>query len=683
MNKHNTILFLVIALVMAYGCSESHQAQTKNVSASSPKQEVFNQPSDIVPTNGFLARQALYLQDSLASAGLDAQAAHVAMNIPVNEAVVDQALAKINSRKDCSDFPLNTLMRMLYLDRETSGLSPELRAKIKETVLNFKYWFDEPGDDSMIMWTENHQILFHTAELLAGQLYRDEVFPNSGLTGAEHVAHALPYLRAWLNNRGRFGFVEWHSNIYYNEDLPALVNLVDFAEDEAVATKAAMLVDLMAFDFANNYYQGTYATTHGRTEDDKKVGEGWDKLPSRDSTSEAAWILLGIGEHSTQASSNFGAVALATSKRYVPPAILEGIAAEVVTSHEHKERSSINVFDGSNYGLGYESLTDLMFWWGISAPAASPVIETSMQTMETYGLDPALIFNDAVLVDFLNLAAQLRGLSLSEYSNKIKDVTEGVCLETVSTYTYRTPSYQLSGAQDHQKGMAGLQEHIWQASLDPYAVVFTSSPGGLSPQEFTGGWKPRAALYKNVGIIQYDRDLQLFEVELVFLLLGVKPYTHAYFPQWAFDEVKSCGWWTFGTRGDGYVALYSFIPPCWESEYELRAFGKKNVWIVELGSSDKYGSFEGFVCAMKKAKVCIVPQCQGFCVRYESPSLGTVQVAWDGPLKVAGQEIDLGPYPRYDNSYCFQDFGTNKTVISRGSQRLELDFATAARAYFE
>ena len=639
--------------------------------------------TQIVPTDGYLSRQAQYLDCCSCSDGLHAQACRVAVSAGgFNEAAIEDAITKINKRNDCSDFAMNTLLRMLYLNKNNSSLSPEIKQDIEDTVLNFKYWFYEPNEDSMIFWTENHQILFHTAELLAGQLYKDEVFSNSGMRGADHIARALPLINTWLNYRAKFGFAEWHSNIYFNEDLPALVNLVDFAEDEEVSTKAAMLIDLMAFDFANNYYKGIYATTHGRTEDNKKVGEGIDHPASRDSTAEAAWILLGIGDHHPEDSSNFGAVALATSSKYALPAILEDIAADALDYNEHKERSSINVVEGPDYGLSYTSVNDLIFWWGMSAPAASAVIDGSLRIMDIYELDPALIFNEELFVDILQTFAKMRGCSLSEYCNLLRDITLGVTLETVSTYTYRTPYYQLSGAQDHHKGMNGLQEHIWQATIDSNAIVYTSCPGGISMQEFTGGWMPRAALYKNVGVIQYDRGYQLPEAELLCLLLGGKMYTHAYFPCWAFDEVTQSGKWTFGRKGDSYIALYSDRPTIWKSDYELFAFGKKNLWVVELGCKSDNGSFTKFQSDILNAMVTISEETQGYDVFYESPSQGDVTVSWDGPLKVNDNEIDIGPYLRFDNKYCQQDFGTTKTIIEFDSQRLELDFDNITRWYW-
>ena len=105
---------------------------------------------------------------------------------------------------------------------------------------------------------------------IATTLYPTETF-YSGMTGTEHVEHALPRITKWMEWRARFGFSEWHSDIYFEEDLAPLLCLVEFAQDNDTATKAAMLVDLLAFDFANHYFNGSYATTNGRTEDHKKV----------------------------------------------------------------------------------------------------------------------------------------------------------------------------------------------------------------------------------------------------------------------------------------------------------------------------------------------------------------------------------------------------------------------------
>ncbi|MHA1110789.1 MAG: hypothetical protein ACTSRE_06775, partial [Promethearchaeota archaeon] len=629
----------------------------------------------------FTERQDLYLNGTHENNGFHAQVARSYLGLPINEDTIRSTMEDVINLKDTSDFDVNTYLRILYYDNVSSNLSSELRADLKNVILNFKYWFTEPNDDSMIFWTENHMILFHTAELLAGQLYPNETFSNSGMTGIEHVNHAIPLINRWIGWRAQFGFSEWHSNVYFTYDLIALMNLVEFSEDEPISTKAMMLVDLLAFDFANNFFHSIYATTHGRTADSRQVGHSVDSPPSRESPSEAAWVLLGISKHNENDGSNGGAISIAVSEKYVPPPILEDIAEIAATSNEHKERSSLNLMDGPTYGIGYTSMDDLMFWWPMSATAAAPIVDSSLRLMEEYDLSAKLIFNDAMFVDLLSFGAKIHGTTISGSCEILDMVTRGVCLESVSTYTYRTPYYQLSGAQDYHKGMDGLQEHIWQASLDETAIVYANSPGGVSPQEFTGGWKPRATMNENVGIFQYDRYSTSLLGEMVFLYLEYKPYTHAYFPQWAFDSVEQHGKWTFGEKGDSYVALYSNKRPHWESDIELRSFGKKNAYIVELASIEDYSSFDEFIETILYADLKVKHLPIGFDIMYDSPSQGIITVAWDGPMISGGKNVDLGPFPRFDNDFCYQEFGTKVTLIEFESQSLELDFDSATRTY--
>ncbi len=638
----------------------------------------------VAPTSGYLQRKKTYLNNFRTSESFYAQAARLYLGVPVYEESFNEALTHVNSYKDTADFRVNFLLRLMYLDRTRHVLSENLKTQIKDTLINFKYWFTEPNEDKMIFWTENHMILFHTCELLVGQLYPDEIFPNSGMTGTEHVNHALPLIIRWLAWRAQLGFAEWHSNIYYTRIIAALVNLVDFAQDSTVATMAAMLLDLVAFDFACNYFKGVYGTTHGRTEDNKKVGESLESPPLPDSTTQSAWIMLGIGEffpEDTQDKTIIGSIALATSTKYAPPAILERIAARASSNIEHKDRNSIDLIDGPNYEFGYRTENDLMFWWPMSAPAAGDVIDASLELIEKYDLKTKLVYQNDLFVTVLQTGAKLHDISLSEYCKLLGAITEGICLQSVSTYTYRTPYYQLSGAQDYQKGTDGLQEHIWQASLGDNAFVYTNMPGGVSTQEFTGGWKPRATFYKNVGIIQYDREVLPLEGELITLLLGFTPYNHAYFPQWAFDEVVSQGKWTFGAKGGAYIALYSYGPTWWETNHELRASGKKNLWIVELGSSEEHDSFEQFISVISQSNTEITDLPLGYGVSYISPSQGEITVAWNSSMLVKGKPVDLGPYDRFDNEYCHQEFGSKKTIIKYNGQSLVLDFDNIDRKY--
>ncbi|MHA1611988.1 MAG: hypothetical protein ACTSVZ_03965 [Promethearchaeota archaeon] len=624
-----------------------------------------------------------------------AQATRIFFGLDPNEAVIRNGLEDVNNYEDTSDFDVNGYLRMLYFNNDTQVMSDELETELKNTILNFSYWIDEPSSEGfpdasdMYYWTENHMILFHAAELMAGQFYRNETFPGSNMTGQDHIDHAIPLIDRWLTWRGQFGFSEFHSNIYYSLDLAAILNIVEFSEDDDLSQKAAMVVDQIAFDFANNVYRSRYATSHGRTEDSRQFGVSLEDPANNESPMLAAWLLLGIGDNDTRFNDggNRGAVSIATSDRYTMPPILEDIAKFAKPNNEHRERMGLNLADGPEYGIDYNE-EDLMFWWGMSATAAPQIIDTTLEFQEKHDLSSKLIFNDPMFLDVLNIGAAISGTDISGYCEILGDITKGVALESVSTYTYRTPYYQLSGAQDYHKGKNGIQEHIWQATLDHQAMVYTNSPGGVSPQEFTGGWKPRATMYKNVGIFQYDRGSQSLLGELVIAYLGAKSYTHAYFPQWAFDEVVQEGKWTFGQKGDAYVALYSFERTTWmpngedpDNPYELRSEGKKNVYIIELGTIEDYSSFEAFKTEILGASVDVIQLSTGFDIEYDSPSRGMITVAWEGDMYADGVQVDLGPFERFENDFCTQDFGTKITTITYEGQTLVLNFEDNTRTY--
>ena len=106
--------------------------------------------------------------------------------------------------KDCCDFDMTRLIRIIYLDNNKTEMgSPFLNSAIKNQICDAfgkaKYWYTEPTVTEQIFYTENHQIMYHSAELLVGQLFPNSTFTNSGMTGNEHYNHALPLVLKWLD----------------------------------------------------------------------------------------------------------------------------------------------------------------------------------------------------------------------------------------------------------------------------------------------------------------------------------------------------------------------------------------------------------------------------------------------------------------------------------------------------
>ncbi|MGI6523488.1 MAG: hypothetical protein ACOX2Y_06415 [Christensenellales bacterium] len=175
----------------------------------------------------------------------------------------------INGRYDCADFRCQLLFR-LYKDCD---LPERVKTVIKKTFIDFKYHMDEPGEDSMCYWSENHQILFAVSEYLAGQEWQDEVFTNSGMTGREHMQKALKIINIWMEQKFKYGFFEWLSNNYYAENIAPMSNYIEYSLDKESVHRMKIIFDLLWFDVASHAVNNTFVAVSSRMYGDNKSSD--------------------------------------------------------------------------------------------------------------------------------------------------------------------------------------------------------------------------------------------------------------------------------------------------------------------------------------------------------------------------------------------------------------------------
>jgi hypothetical protein len=255
----------------------------------------------------------------------------------VDENLIRKVCEFIAARKDCADFAIQGLLRLMFWERQQQRLSPQINALMKDTVLGFKYWIDEPGDTVMYMGSENHRLLFHVAEWMAGTLFPTEEFTNSGQRGLFHALKGQYYISEWLRQRGRFGFNEWHSNSYYPICIAPLLNVYDFSAYEndkqlTIGTMAGAVLDYMFFNLAADSYQGVFGTTHGRS-----YGVNI-KYPDFEGTSATSWVMFGLG--ALTGGGGMSPVSIATSS-YQLPKILADIATDRTAVIESRVRQGL------------------------------------------------------------------------------------------------------------------------------------------------------------------------------------------------------------------------------------------------------------------------------------------------------------------------------------------------------
>lgn len=637
----------------------------------------------------------------------------------VDDAALARWFVRIDNWLDCADFDILRLLTLWFgygddlPDRVTAALADRFR--------HFRYWYTDPvdlaGTDERWYWSENHRLIFHTCEYLAGQALPDDTFSVTGLSGAQHRARAERWLGQWFDEKATDGFSEWHSDVYYAKDLAPLVTLAEFADDTAMAERAATFCDLVLYDLALHCHRGNVGVTHGRSymKDKARAVDqpvfGACKL-CFDATDEA-WP-VDDGDDADLLPLNESATLFARAQRYRPPAVLRRIAT---SGREVVDREAMGVvIDPSEPlrddperadGLSYTDPEMVPFWWDRGALTPWQLVPLTMDTIERHGLWDAGLFDifrhlrDGLGADpavWRQLAAELHPM-----------VNAGL-LSEVFTSTWRNAHGMLSCAQDYRRGTAGFQHHIWQATLDERAVVFTTHPGnGPSPDAgdyldndryWTGSATlPRSVQQRRVAVHAYEPAfappgpglLEAFDYE---------PYTHAFFPTEHFDEVRRDGHWTLGRRRDGFVALWSWREPQWRhhdpastytgglvDDFDLVAEGgADNVWIVELGDVEQSGDFDAFCAAITAAAVHVsAPEWSadgphpGFDVRYESPAEGIIESRPDAPLVVDGLVVSLSHDRRFDNPYTSIARGDTAVPVLDEQGGWEMDLAAGTR----
>ena len=184
--------------------------------------------------------------------------------------LLDADFEYINNQYDVSDFDVTGLVRMLYYYPDK--IPESVKEKIGSTLLKFRYRMDEPGENGMCYWSENHQILYAASEYLAGNLFPNKVFTNDGQTGLIHKQRASKRIYDWLEMRWKFGFSEFYSNVYYNEDIAGLINLIDFSDDSVMVNKCKMIMDLLLYDVASQKTGDMFISVSGRAYERNRKG---------------------------------------------------------------------------------------------------------------------------------------------------------------------------------------------------------------------------------------------------------------------------------------------------------------------------------------------------------------------------------------------------------------------------
>ncbi len=613
----------------------------------------------------------------------------------------------INGRFDCSDFRVVLLFKM-YKECKCV-MSSRCSELIKKTLLDFKYFMDEPGKDSMCYWSENHQILFAVNEYLAGQEWPEEIFSNAQMSGKEHMIKAKERIEAWMEQRFKYGFSEYLSNCYITEDLAPMANYIAFCEDKISVERMKAIMDILLFDIALNSTANRFVATSTRMYANNKASnytgnsiqaamnvlwgkEALQKLSDDNSLDEneknlAREAFLKKPNHILICFTD-----IVKKGIYVlPPAIKDAALSD--KNFTVKMNCGLSPSDMENDGLIGMKPNQIMAQLGAEAFTNPQVVNNTRRIMKDYHLGSNSFVSYFKYLEIF----PLRFIDWQKFSKNHELMTNGIALSRGNIYSYRTPYYVLSTSVAKCVDDCGTQDHTWSANISETVSLFTTHPAGngknrygSSPGYWIGnGRRPMSVQNKNVNITIYKLpEKRRFPETVVFDM------THAFMPKNSYDEFYHNKNVVIARKNGVFVALISngdleykqydtdVLMPIYKThtfnegspytitgEFDLcRYGGKYHMYITEL-SDYRTESFEDF-----KERILhnFIDFSQDGKAIYSS-ICGKMEVSYDGKYVLNGKE-EQPDYDRYDCDFCHAEKKPSVIEIKSSNHSLKLDY---------
>jgi hypothetical protein len=493
------------------------------------------------------------------------------------------------------------------------------------------------------------------------------VFHNSGLTGGQHRDRARKRALDWLEMRWKFGFSEFNSGVYYKEDVAALINLIDLAEDEKLVKKSMIIMDLLFYDVAVQNIKTMFVSASNRAYYGNRVGGSGLNLGG---VTNYYWA----NGKKIKAQMMYG---MMTTKKYILPDVLKDIGKDtsrVVIRQSH----GLDIPELWTEGYYGEDERSMMMQLCLGAFSNPDIVRNSLAFVRKNRM-----FSNEFLTDFQILDFTLfRLLHLEPLLTRLIDPqSNGVAMQRGNVYTYKTADYTLYTTQAYHPGTYGDQQHVSGMNISNSFSIFHNHPAiekdkkRQSPNYWVGyGHLPHAVQDSNVSLAIYDipANKGLMEADLL-------PYTHAYFPSEKFDSVLVRDNYAFGKRGKTYCALIGRNRLSYRENAtdDLIQQGKQVFWITEAGSESEDQSFNRFCQRIMQNEVLFDPNT--LVLIYVSKRK-SYELKYGADFRLNGINVDVN-YPRYDSKYCKAKRKPETVTITHNKKSLYLDFYKFIREF--
>ena len=220
---------------------------------------------------------------------------------------MQNSLEMIKNKEDCADFYLVPMF--LMITRYRNHLTDEVYQDIKNDIINFRYWIDEPGNDVMWYFSENHAFLFHISQYISGYLFPEEIFSVSKRLGKEQYLIGKRRVQEWFDTFFKYGYAEWNSATYIPIDLIGFFVLFEMAPDDNIKELAKKALDFTFKVVTYNTFNGIMSSSYGRSYE--------DTLKAREQVEPSflEWVSYGSGYINFRSR----AVSMYCLSSYIPP----------------------------------------------------------------------------------------------------------------------------------------------------------------------------------------------------------------------------------------------------------------------------------------------------------------------------------------------------------------------------
>ena len=473
--------------------------------------------------------------------------------------------------------------------------------------------------------TENHWVAYYTGLYLAAQTWPNEDRSQwfNGKSSAENFKESEEWLNRWMNTTATIGQGEFDSPTYFTVFMTPMLTLFDFAKDPVMKRKAQMTADLLLADFAAEHLDGNYCGGHSR--------DYPDDITNPLSAPAALWAWLYFGEPNVE---------LWQESRYRP-----------------RHRGG----------------------W-----------ETVFGAMSSYRL-PDVIYAMAT-----NRSKGYVHTETKRVRNVIRFGQEKN--PPVYKYTYMAHEYALGSLQGGI--LQPIQQHTWDVTYrsdKPNNTIFTLHPfysGKELAMFFPEEQKFLADEVDRYHLVYTDPNKwnssspyeQTFQHENAIIVLyridknANHQHVDGFFPKNLDERIEHQSGWIFCRAGSVYVAFFPLRPYEWIEEkvdWRWRSTGLKNGIVVEIGSSDEDGTFEGFRNRVTQSKPAMNSSGNDLTVSHITRRGDAMKFSFGQERRLNGKTINVTTYKLFNGPFIQSERGSGLITLTDGKKVRELNFQKA------